>query len=54
MMIHGIHAIVPTMPEIYRFTGAVQFTTRGFTHEHIPGDFKKTKVTCVLCCLPCR
>ena len=40
-------------PEIYRFTGTVQFTNGGATHEHIPGDFKKTKVMCVLCCLPC-
>ena len=40
-------------PEIYRFTGTVQFTKGQVTHEHIPGDFKKTKVKCVLCCLPC-
>ena len=41
-------------PEIYRFTGTVRYTKGYYTHEHIPGDFKKTKVTCVLCCLPCR
>ena len=40
-------------PEIYRFTGTVQYTEGQLTHEHIPGDFKKTTVTCVLCCLPC-
>lgn len=39
-------------PEIYRFTGTVQYT-KGNDHEHIPGDFKKTKVTYVLFCLPC-
>ena len=40
-------------PEIYRFTGTVQYTNHkaGGTHEHIPGDFTKTTVTCVLCCL---
>ena len=41
-------------PEIYRFTGTVQWTNGDYTHEHMPGDFEKTKVTCVLCCLPCR
>ena len=38
-------------PEVYRFTGTVQFTKGVATHEHIPGDFTKTTVTCVLCCL---
>ena len=37
-------------PEIYRFTGTVQDTEN---HKAIPGDFKKTTVTCVLCCLLC-
>ena len=45
-------------PEIYRFTGTVQYTKHiyrnvDFSHQHIPGDFKKTTVTCVLCCLSC-
>ena len=41
-------------PEVYRFTGTVQYTnTKYGTHESILGDFKKTTVTCVLCCLPC-
>ena len=41
-------------PEIYRFTGTVQYTKGPGSHKRILGDFKKTKATCVLCCLPCR
>ena len=39
-------------PEIYRFTGTVQYPGR-YTHKTMLGDFKKTKVMCVLCCLAC-